>query len=116
MSQSLGSIGEMVPKRFLRLEVGDLISLKGGVARVVTNLTPNRVLELLHHHQTVSEILNMTMMWSEVPSDTGGFVVSKLEDPKTSFDMYFVLVMGRIVTIYGLMDGIEVTCSVKDDV
>lgn len=95
-------------------EPGDLLILRGGKARVVTNLTPERVLENLSDGISVSDILGMTMMWDEVKQDTCGFVVSKIADQKTGFEMYFVLVKGVMVTVYGFHDGIEITDRLQD--
>lgn len=99
--------------KVLVLEPGDLILLRGGKAKIVTNLSPGRVLELLKQGVGPDEILNMTMMWDDVGHDTCGFIVSKIQS-KHGFEMYFALVRGQMVTIYGFHEGIEVSDRASD--
>ena len=97
----------------LGLRPGNLIILRGGKAKIVTRLTPARIMKLLKQGISAN-ILSMSMTWDDVMHDTCGFIVSKIKSRRCDFEMYFALINGRMVTIYGFHDGIEVIDRIGD--
>lgn len=98
----------------LALRPGDAVKMTGRVSRIVSSMPPDQVLWYLRSGNDVRDIMGMTMCWEKVPYDTCGFVVQVIDDPRSAFVMYFVLIEGKLSTIFGFYDGIERLGGIDD--